>query len=164
MSHDVRAVANEFLERAFLANSAPTPMQIQKLCFMAHGYSMAFDLDPMINTLPQAWDWGPVYPDLYDALKRYGARPVRELIHTNNWAAMPHVRGDVVREQMADVETELIDVIYDTYGKVEAFRLSAFTHAEGSPWALVYRPGVRGLEIPAQLIRDYYRGLVKEPA
>lgn len=164
MAHDVRAVANKFLERAFRAERTVTPMQLQKYCFMAHGYSMALDWDPLINSSPQAWDWGPVYPDLYSALRRYGSRPIPELIHENNWAAMPHIRGDIVREPMAPSEDDLISVVYDTYGEYEAFRLSAFTHADGSPWSQIYRPGVKGLEIPNELIRDYYRGLISEVA
>jgi uncharacterized phage-associated protein len=125
---------------------------------MAHGFSLAFLNEPLIQDRAEAWAYGPVYQRLYDALRRYGSGSVTELIHENNWANLESVRGDVVVELFSEVEEGLIDQVFNTYAKFPAFKLSALTHEEGSPWQTIYtgRPNV---PIPDELMREYFRGL-----
>lgn len=134
-------------------------MQLQKLCYFAHGYDLALFGEALTKDEIEAWDWGPVYPDLYGALKKHGAGPVDGLIHQNNWAFLEHIRGSVVKEQMTEIEVALIDKVWDEYGEIEAFRLSAITHEEGSAWQRVYKPGVKHIRIPNELIKDQFIAL-----
>jgi uncharacterized phage-associated protein len=163
-AHSVIGIANEFISRAEANGKRITPMQLQKLCYMAHGYSLAILNGPLTSDEIQAWDFGPVYPVLYDALKRYGSNAVPALLSRNNWAVMDHVRGDVVRVTLSGEQTELVNSIYETYGDFQGFQLSALTHEAGSPWEKVYKPGKKMLVIPDALIREYFVGLAQEAA
>ncbi|WP_167498747.1 Panacea domain-containing protein [Mesorhizobium sp. M2D.F.Ca.ET.223.01.1.1] len=99
---------------------------------------------------------GPVFPELYDATKKYGSGPVTEYICENNWASMPHIRGDVVEADLTKNENLLVDKVWEEYGHFEGFQLSALTHEDGSPWEEVYVPGVKNIPIPDSLIKQYF--------
>ena len=155
-------IANEFLDRGIRGEKRLTPMQLQKLVYITHGWSLALLNRPLVTGEEvQAWDWGPVYPSLYDATKKYGPREVTELLRRNNWASAVHIRGDVVRAELDDEASNLIDAVYASYGDLEAFQLSALTHNDGTPWSEIYDPGVRGLTIPNQLIEAHFRDLAQ---
>ena len=64
------AIANEFLRRA--GKAGLTQMQIQKLVYFAHGWNLALSNEPLTTDSPQAWNYGPVYSDLYDHTKYFG--------------------------------------------------------------------------------------------
>lgn len=159
MPHSVLAVANEFISDSLERDVPLTPMHLQKLCYLAHGYALAFLNDDLIGDAVQAWDYGPVYPALYDALKAYGSGAVTELIHENNWASSPSIRGDIVREEFTEDEDEIMEGVFETYAAFPAFKLSALTHEEGSPWHEMYAAGHRNVQIPTDRMKEYFRGL-----
>ncbi len=60
-NHDARAVANEFIKLAKKHGKKPlTHMQLQKLVYIAHGWSFALGEEeaPLIADTVEAWDWG----------------------------------------------------------------------------------------------------------
>lgn len=164
MAYKSLAIANEFLERAIAGERPITAMHLQKFCYLSHGFTLALLDHALTSDKPEAWDYGPVYPALYDALKGYGASAVSSLIHANNWASDPRVRGDVIRASLADDEVELINTVWRDYGSFHAFQLSALTHEDDSPWARTYRPGAKHLKIPDEAIKEYFVGLTAAPA
>lgn len=164
MPHNVLAIANAFLARASEAGADLTPMHLQKLCYFAHGFNLALTDMPLTGDRIEAWEFGPVFPTLYDALKRYGARQVGEQIREKNWAQTDAERGAVVSETFPPDEAEVIDGVYETYGDFEAYQLSALTHEAGSPWEKIYRPGRKNLLIPNGLIKEYFCELAAQPA
>jgi uncharacterized phage-associated protein len=159
--YNVLGVANEFLNRSFVGESPLTQMHLQKLCYIAHGFSLALLDRPLTSNTIEAWGFGPVYPDLYDALKKSGNRTVSELICENNWAAVPKIRGTVVSANLDKNEGRLVDTVWKDYGAFEAFQLSALTHEKGSPWARVFKPGIKHIVIPDSLIKEYFLELTK---
>ena len=158
--HSVLGVANEFLEWADYSDIELTPMQLQKLCYLAHGFSLALLGKPLVKDPVEAWDWGPVFPQLYDAVKRYGSGPVVGPIRENNWASYDHVRGEHVTANLSPDERGLMAKVLKTYGKFQGFQLSALTHEAGSPWEQVYVPGKRSIRIPDSLIKQYFDKVV----
>jgi uncharacterized phage-associated protein len=93
--HNVLSVANEFIGLAAQNDKFVTPMHLEKLCYMAHGFTLALLDRPLTRNIIEAWDYGPVYPDLYDSLKMYGSGTVTGLIWQNNWASDARVRGKI---------------------------------------------------------------------
>lgn len=159
--HDARAVANRFIELGQEGDTEFTQMQLQKLVYIAHGLNLALNNgEQLIREQVQAWDWGPVIPEIYDALKRYGATPVSALIHENEWRTDPDRRGPVVVSNFEESEQSIIRSVYNTYGKMSGAQLSALTHEEGSPWRQVYSRIKRGIVIPNDIIENHYRELV----
>lgn len=158
-NHDVRAIANEFLQRARDDGRVLTNMQLQKLPYIAHGWSLVSLPEPLVRELPQTWPYGPVYPPLYRDLKRYGAGAVSELIRSNNASPFPDERGEIVREEMTPNEQALIDQIWRTYGRLDGHALSRITHMPDTPWTLVTRQYGAFHAIDNETISAHYRDL-----
>jgi len=47
-------------------------MKLLKLTYIAHGYYLGFFEKPLIENEVQAWKYGPVIPELYHVIKRFG--------------------------------------------------------------------------------------------
>ncbi len=76
MSHDPKAIANYFLDRAADAGDAPTPMKVQKLVYYANGFYLAIFGEPLIDEQVEAWAYGPVIPSLHREFLEYGNGPI----------------------------------------------------------------------------------------
>ncbi len=163
MSFASAAIANSFLDLAKQGGSALTPMQLQKLVYFSHGWHLAFDQGPLSAEHAQAWRWGPVFPELYHALKRWGGDAVSEPVR-------------VMRAQLSDdgyqlVETiptvpestpfspELISRVWTVYGTMSGSALSRLSHDPDGPWHKIRTEsrGVRGIDIPDVMIADYFK-------
>jgi uncharacterized phage-associated protein len=96
-----------------------TAMKLQKLCYYAYGYHLAWEERPLFPERFEAWANGPVCPALY-------------AMHRGQFQLKP---GDVEGNPKAlDAgETESLDLVLATYGKFTAHQLSRMTHVE-SPW------------------------------
>ena len=81
MSHQIgfdgRAIANYMLEFATAKGISLTNLQLQKIIFFAHGSYLARLKSPLVVNRFEAWDHGPVIPELYHSLKQHGDRPIR---------------------------------------------------------------------------------------
>ena len=145
MSAPSPAIANEFIRRAGRDARHLTHMQLQKLVYIAHGWNLAINGAPLTDDMPAAWDYGPVYRDLFDALRRFGSGPVIGEIRAGDFGGGVFLQApeseDVVRAQIGEKERAVIDRVYSDYGKFHAYQLSALTHQEGTPWDQVYNHG-----------------------
>ncbi|MDD9798673.1 MAG: DUF4065 domain-containing protein [Alphaproteobacteria bacterium] len=161
------AVANRFLEHAENAERKLTQMQLQKLVYIAHGWNLAINDRALTEDHPIAWDYGPVYYDLWKALRRYGVSPVTEKVKIGDFDAGATGRrtNQISTGSFDKDETALVDKTFEVYGKYEAFKLSAITHAEGTPWDEVFikNEGKKSV-IPNKLIKEYFYELAGQRA
>jgi len=140
------AVANKFLELARESGYSLTNMQLQKLVFFAHGYHLALEGVPLYAEETKAWQFGPVIPDLYKHLQKYGKSEVTESIPT---------AGEVSDEEQVNV----IDAVWDAYKGYDAWRLSDISHRKDSPWDKVWSNAPFG-KIDNDTVKQYYRKLL----
>jgi uncharacterized phage-associated protein len=164
MAYLAKAVANEFLSLAKADGKTVSPMKLLKLVFFAHGWHLAFTKQPLIQERVEAWQYGPVIPVLYHTFKRFGNDPITEdateLRIQNGKLTFftPRIQPSCDDPSSAEAKV-LIGRVWETYGQHSAVQLSNATHLPGTPWQKTYRPGVRSLIIPDDVIRDYYDGL-----
>ena len=146
--HDALLIANRLIKGAKDNNEKSfTPMQLIKMVYIAHGWMLGLFGHSLIKQPVEAWNYGPVVPDVYYAIKHYRNKPVEECI------------GGVANESFDDYELELIEKIRDVYGKFSGIKLSAITHETGTPWnqvVLDQKTFGRGVVIPNLLIKKYY--------
>jgi uncharacterized phage-associated protein len=155
MAYDARSVANEFLRQVRERGGKLTNMQLQKLVYIAHGYSLAILHRPLIKQPIEAWRFGPVVHDLYYSLRQYGAGFVTEPIN------------NLPNEQVSETDRELIASVLNAYGKYSGLQLSTMTHRQDTPWHEVFTPAglVHSNEIiDNKLIEAHYTGLLNERA
>ncbi|OLT12948.1 hypothetical protein BJF79_03345 [Actinomadura sp. CNU-125] len=94
-------------------------MKLQKLCYYAYGYHLAWEERPLFPERFEAWANGPVSPLLY---RRHRGR-------------FQLAAGDISGEPAAldEGERESVELVLDGLGEFDAHQLSAMTHREG-PW------------------------------
>lgn len=137
-------VAQEFLDLARNENRNLTNMQLQKLVFFAHGIHLGAFGRPLIDDEVRAWDFGPVIPELYERLRRYGRGVVTD--------DLPHDPDAIAPDGS---EMEAIRTTWETYRDTGAWTLSTISHLEGSPWEQIWRQR-KYAPIPNDIIQDYY--------
>lgn len=155
-------IANRFIKLADENEQKLTHMQLQKLVYIAHGWNLAINASPLTHDDPEAWDYGPVYRSLYEALRSYRKAPVTALIRDLDWQFFPEEPDGSSLGDLSQNEEAVLNRVYETYGSFQAFRLSALTHQQGTPWDRVYNggSGANGT-IGAELIRGHFLELAE---
>lgn len=131
-----------------LSQETLTPLQLLKLVYISHGWSFPINGKGLIQERIEAWQYGPVVPDLYHAIKSFRGDPVR----------IPIADGDI---ELTAAEMSLVDAIYRTYGHYSGSQLSAMTHQPGTPWAVAWERG-KNSEITNEMISAHYHQLSAE--
>jgi uncharacterized phage-associated protein len=115
-------------------------MKLQKLCYFAYGYHLAWEERPLFPEHFEAWANGPVCRPLY-------------VMHRLQFTVSP---GDIKGESgVLDAgEKESVELVLQGYGQFSAHQLSAMTHAAG-PWvAARQRVGAGPLDSSTERLRD----------
>lgn len=149
--YDVLAVADAILKIAKARGKGLTPMQLVKLTYIAHGWSLGLRNKDLFKNRIEAWRYGPVIPDLYHATKSYGRNEIPL-----------SVIGDAKDMPVNPDDYKFLEDVFDKYGHLDGISLSYITHKSGTPWSQVYRSGVYNIEIPDSLITHHYKGLASE--
>ena len=161
--HSPLAIANEFINRAKAQKRTLTHMQLQKLVYLAHGWCLAVTGNPLIEDEFEAWDFGPVDRKLYQALRQYGSGPVMRPIRWGDDTPFPD--DDLPEnafEELLPEEQDVVDRVWENYGKYPAYQLSALTHQVGTPWTIAYEPG-RNRSVANGTIQEYFVRLADSP-
>lgn len=122
-------------------------MKLQKLCYYAQGWNLAWTGDPLFGEPIEAWRLGPVCPELYVRHRREAA--VSEWKH-----------GAV--SNLSDRDKKVLDEIMDFYEPYSGFDLGKRTHQE-VPWIRSWTDvdaSMRGsTTIQVEVMREFFRGL-----
>jgi len=140
-------IANEFIDIAKGKSQYLTPMQLIKLVYIAHGWSLGLNDKELIAEDIMAWKYGPVIPELYREIKSYKANKITNSIPVSSSLAL----------QECDIS--LLKEVYEKYGKFTGIELSAITHQKGSPWSKTWEVNPWGV-IPDVEINNYYKELL----
>ena len=151
---ELAGAANQIIVLGWNDNIWMTPMKLQKLVYIANGFHLAFWGEPLFKDPIEAWSYGPVIPNLYHKIKKYGADEITGLVSRSRYHN-PDLPDD------ENAKSVLKDV-YEIYRDDSAAELSRMTHAKGSPWRTVHKPAKRHIPIPTETIREYYRQIVEE--
>ena len=142
MTYDARQIANWFIQRAAQEGRPLSIMALLKLVYIAHGWNLEIQGKPLISNRIEAWQYGPVIPDVYRAFRPQGVA-VRQ--PDPNYATPSD-----------PTDTAFLEEIYGIYGRMSPFRLSELTHVEGGPWETARKWGGWYAEIPNDLIHSHY--------
>ena len=153
-------IADYFIART---GGGLTPLQVIKLTYIAHGYSLALLDEALIEEAVEAWKYGPVVPSVYHAAKKYGGRKITELLYsgipTSDEKGMESAIGFILG-RMSDGQKAVLDGVLAVYGKFTGFELTDRTHVQDSPWKRYYKPRSYGQKIPNHIIKSYYKEIV----
>lgn len=135
----------------FLSLGSMNHKKLQKLCFYAQAWHLAFTGNKLMDTDFEAWIHGPVSPRLYNEYKE--------------WRGLVIPQRTCPEDELHTLENfkKFLHKIYDLYKEYSADELEELTHSE-EPW-IEARKGYKKKDICRvvinnQTITDFYRGLV----
>lgn len=153
MVYTPRVVANALLRKAKSSGAKLSHLKLQKLAFFLHAWNLALHGKPLIDEQPEAWPYGPVFSTLYSELRSHGSKDIEGFIKevdpkTGREVALVPNPGD-------EAFWQLVDQVWERYGKLTASQLSSLSHVQGGPWALARKDNLD--DISNQSIADFYR-------
>ena len=130
------AVANYFIKKAAESGRKMMSPDVINLVYIAHGWHLAIKQNPLVDEPVKAWQYGPVFPSLYQSLIPYGGGPITgyavEPHDERFWPTAPYLEPDE--------QTKLIlDKVWSEYSKYNGPQLIDITHRYDSPWSQVFR-------------------------
>lgn len=144
--HDPKSVAEYMLWCARRDGNPLTSMQVLKLVYIAHGWTLGLTGSPLIDEPVEAWQYGPVVPSVYHEYKRFGGGFISD--------CPQHRPG-----HFSVSERSVLDQVWKQYGHLSGIKLSSMTHQRGTPWDITIRRRGRGAVISNDLIEDHYQSL-----
>lgn len=130
-----------------------THLQLQKLVFFAHGWTLAFLHHPLVTEESvEAWQHGPVFRNLYDALRQRNFK-MDSIVTEVPTSVAERLAGWRGKNHLSDNESKVISLVYGRYGDLDGQALVDLTHRKGTPW---YETDEGG-EISELLIYGYFR-------
>lgn len=148
------SVINVAREILIIANRPMSTMKLQKLCFYAQGWTLAWSEGvPLFNEDFEAWRNGPVCRELFAQ-------------HRGRYA----ISADDLSERGAPVDDwrrELIEITTEPYLPLTGVQLSDLTHEPDTPWSLA-RPGLNEDAVSRELItkdsmQKFFAKLMRKP-
>lgn len=103
-----------------LSKESMNHKKLQKLCFYAQSWYYAYEGELLFDEPFEAWIHGPVCPILYKAYKQWGSLNI------------PQFENLQILE-LCQKSRQIIDAVYEAYGRFSAEVLEACTHME-YPW------------------------------
>lgn len=143
--YDARLIANWFVNRAQQEGRQLTIMQLLKLIYISHGWHLEMQHSPLIINKVEAWKFGPVIPDVYNAFRAQGVQVQHPV--------------PVTPRPIAPSDVHLLEQIYNSYGGLSAQKLSDITHIPGGPWDQATRQLGYFAPITNDIILPHYQQL-----
>ncbi|MEP0313238.1 type II toxin-antitoxin system antitoxin SocA domain-containing protein [Hyphomonas sp.] len=120
-------------------------LALQKILYLAHMFHLGRHSEPLIHEHFEAWDYGPVVPEVYRRARAFGSGPVQDAFYDVPWARLGSEK-EIIQEAAASLKD------------VSPSRLVAITHSPGGAWAEHYLPGWKGSVIPNRdILAEYER-------
>lgn len=121
-------VANTILYRAKKEGIAISPMKLQKLIYFTYADYLHYHKACLFAERFEAWKYGPVLDDVYQAFKEYGSNPIRSY--------MPDATG---LRKVIDVDSDILfrgsfDRVWLTLSRKTGIELAKITHRESGAW------------------------------
>lgn len=136
MALTVFDVANYFLS----GNYENTNLHLQKLVYCAQGFSLVTLDRPLFSEVIEAWQYGPVVPELFMKYREYGYRvlPAPKKFNLDNFS---------------DEEKVLLNELYYAYCGFDDWRLQELMESN-YPWKEAFERG--DSEISLESMKEFF--------
>lgn len=135
----------------FINELHPEPLKLQKLLYLAQGFSYAFYDKELFEDDIEAWVHGPVVPNVYHEYSTFKYNPI-----SVNYE-LPEFSQDIL---------DVLNYVKDNYSRYDAKFLEEMTHNQ-EPW-LLSRDGLDPDErsdktIQKSSIANYFTSFINQP-
>lgn len=156
MAHDVRGIANFVLDLADEQGRPVSNLSINKIVFFLHAYYLARFARPLVSAKIEAWDYGPVFRELYREFKAFGDKPIVTRAHRIN-----PVNGErqLCESVLSKEELAFLEELGRKFVGISAGSLVSMSHEPGGPWDQVWNHNSKvnaSMHISDDLIMSWY--------
>lgn len=129
--------------------------KVQKLLYVVYGVYLRVYGERLVNEHPQAWPYGPVFPETRLALRGKKLSPATNQDLELNEAELGKMENDTRLKRV-------IEFVFKNFGSWNAGQLTEWSHGDGSPW----KETVNGDDfdwgnvIPDRFILDYFNKII----
>lgn len=121
-----------------------TNLKLQKLLYLAQAYYLAKLGRPLFSEKIEAWQYGPVIPEVYNEFRKHGSNPIF---------------SDNDKSSLTDEDKVILKTVWDSFGGFSAGRLVEITHAH-TPWKEAFETSSK--VITHKALADYYAPLLNK--
>ena len=126
------------------ANWNLTNLQIQKMLYIIHMIFLGkHNGISLIQENFEAWDYGPVIPNLYQKLRSFGSDKVEDVFREKTLNDVNDARNNFLKNGAQELSGQRVGF------------LVSYTHRENGAWGKYYSPHTK-LIIPTEAILDEY--------
>ncbi len=125
-------------------------LELQKMLYIAQVLHLGIFSHHLFRGTFEAWDYGPVVPDVYHRFKIFGNKPIQK------WS-FPEINEECSKEEI-DFITEVSKLL----SELKPFQLVNLTHRKGSAWESVYVPGAKNTYISEDSMKQEYLNVWKK--
>ena len=153
---DPRALANLLLDIAEQEGVSITNLALNKIAYFVHGTYLSMTGNPLIDAKIEAWQYGPVFREVYHQFKEFGDRPLNIRAKTLNATTGQYEISPYDIEQK---EYDFLREIAIPYIRMRASALVELSHVQNGPWhkAWFYDGTANpGMEITDESIRSHF--------
>ncbi len=155
-NYDPRDVANLVLKIASDIGVTTSNLAINKIVYFVHGNYLARFKEPLVDATIEAWQYGPVFREIYHSFKYCGDGVIRQM------APRIDPSDGVKKIFIAEIPEErykLIEKLIKDYLTIKPFMLVNMSHVQDGPWyeAWNYEGSVNpGMSISNESIQRHF--------
>ena len=127
------------------SNWSLSNLVMQKILYLTHMFYMGKYGEPLVNGHFEAWNYGPVHPDLYQHVKRRGNAPIKKLDFEN------------IDDISDKIKEEVIDQACEVLSNTKVGKLVGTTHRIGGAWEKNYIMGYSRPIPDADILEEYQK-------
>jgi uncharacterized phage-associated protein len=161
MGYDVRAVANFVLDLADAEGQSVSNLSINKVVFFLHAYFLVQFEKPLVTAKVEAWNYGPVFRELYREFRPFGEQPIAGRASRINPES--GVR-EICQYDFSVEEQEFLEKIARKYVRFSAGTLVSLSHEKDGPWDQVWNHDTRvnaSMNISNDIIKGWYKNAAR---
>lgn len=153
---DPRALSNMVLDIADEAGIGVSNLALNKILYFVHALYLAETGCPLIAAKIEAWQYGPVFREVYHQFKKFDRSPIKGRAKVLNLETAEYEVADYQGEQ---IEYSKVRDIALPYIRMRPGALVDLSHAAGGPWHEAwYHDGEvnPGMEITNESIKSFF--------
>lgn len=148
-SYKAKDIANYFIFLASRENREKeregiTNLKLQKILYLAQAYYLTKIRKPLFIEDIEAWEYGPVVPEVYRKFKKYCNKPII-------------IKQD--KSILLEKDKEILKKVWDAFGRYSASKLVDIVHSH-APWRKAKNSANK--VISQKAIKDYYDPLLNK--
>lgn len=149
--YDPRSVANLLLKEARARKLNVSNLKLQKLLFLCHAFFLVETGRGLVSGSFEAWHYGPVHRQAYDAFKQFGAASITE--EANRFNPVTGTQQPLAAPDDRSV-FDVVNKVMTFYGDWSPGKLVELTHAKDGPWDQVVRAAATSANMALKISDD----------